>query len=192
MQVKPNSKADGVSPVHNEARVRAVILALLVLALVVPVGAVLGKDKRGPDLGDAQNLKVPAGNKLDFHAYAEGVQIYRWDGVSWVFAAPEALLYDCPEDDDPIAIHYAGPTWESESGSKVVGAVLERNTPDPDSIPWLLLKAVETEGHGIFRKVTYIQRLYTVGGKAPAEPGDFVGEEARVPYTAEYYFYRKK
>jgi hypothetical protein len=30
----------------------------------------------------------------------------------------------------------------------------------------------------------------TVGGKAPTDPGSFVGEEARVPYTAEYYFYR--
>jgi len=110
--------------------------------------------------------------------------------MSWAFVAPEAVLFADPEDDDPVAIHYAGPTWESDSGSKVVGAVLERCTPDPDAIPWLKLEAVSSEGPGIFDGVTFIQRLYTVGGKAPADPGDFPGEEVRVPYTADYYFYR--
>ena len=40
-------------------------------------------------------------------------------------------------------------------------------------------------------KVSFIQRLNTVGGKAPARPGAFPGQVARVPYTADYYFYRK-
>ncbi len=175
---------------RNKAQVRAAALALLLLALVAPVGAEPGDDNRAPDLGDCQKLQVPEGNKVAFHAYAEGVQIYRWNGTSWDFVAPEAVLYAGDEDDDPVAIHYAGPTWESDSGSKVVGAVLERCTPDPDAIPWLKLEAVSSEGPGIFDGVTFIQRLYTVGGKAPADPGDFPGEEVRVPYTADYYFYR--
>ena len=166
-------------------------LALLLIALVAPVGAVLGKDKSRPDLGDCQNLQVPAGNKVAFVAYAEGVQIYRWNGTAWAFVAPEAVLYSGDDEDDKVVgIHYAGPTWESNSGSKVVGAVIERCTPDPDAIPWLLLGAVSSEGPGIFRRVTYIQRVNTEGGLAPADPGDFVGEEARVPYTAWYFFYR--
>jgi hypothetical protein len=40
--------------------------------------------------------------------------------------------------------------------------------------------------------VSYIQRVNTTGGLAPVEPGEEPGEEARVPYTADYYFYRKK
>src|SRR5262249_24563529 len=52
-----------------------------------------GNDNRAPDLGDFQNLQVPAGNKVAFHAYAEGVQIYCWDGTSWSFVAPEATLF---------------------------------------------------------------------------------------------------
>lgn len=36
-----------------------------------------------------------------------------------------------------------------------------------------------------FARVDFIHRLNTVGGAAPADPGSFVGEEARVPYTAE-------
>jgi Protein of unknown function (DUF3455) len=54
-----------------------------------------------------------------------------------------------------------------------------------------LLGAVKSDGPGIFDGVTYIQRVNTVGGIAPADPGDFLGEEARVPYTADYFFYRK-
>jgi hypothetical protein len=192
MRGKTNIKPGRASPKHKEAQVRVAALALLLLALVAPVGAKPGNDNRAPDLGDFQNLKAPAGNKVCFHAYAEGVQIYRWSGTSWVFVAPEAELFTGPDDDDPVGIHYAGPTWESASGSTVVGRVLERGTPDPDSIPWLLLEAVDSEGPGIFDGVTYIQRVNTVGGKAPAEPGDFPGEVARVPYTAEYYFYREQ
>jgi hypothetical protein len=165
-------------------------LTLLLLALVAPVGAESGNDNRPPDLGECQELQVPAGNKVSFRAFAVGVQIYRWNGTSWDFVGPEAVLFD--EDDDPVGIHYSGPTWESPSGSYVVGAVQERCTPDPDAIPWLLLKAVDSEGPGIFDGVTFIQRVNTVGGKAPADPGDFEGEVVRVPYTADYYFYRAK
>jgi hypothetical protein len=48
-----------------------------------------------------------------------------------------------------------------------------------------------TEGPGIFANTTYIQRVNTSGGKAPSEAGVFVGQVARVPYTADYYFYRQ-
>jgi hypothetical protein len=53
-----------------------------------------------------------------------------------------------------------------------------------------LLGAVLNEGPGILERVTFIQRVNTVGGNAPADPGDFPGEVARLPYTAEYFFYR--
>jgi hypothetical protein len=165
-------------------------LALLLLALVARAGADPGNDNRAPDLGDCPNLQVPAGNKVAVHVYAEGVQLYRWNGTSWIFVAPEAVLFAAAGEEGAVGIHYAGPTWESGSGSKVVGVVLERCTPDPDAIPWLLLGAGFTEGPGIFHRVTFIQRVNTGGGNAPPEPGDFPGEVARVPYTAEYFFYR--
>jgi hypothetical protein len=165
-------------------------LALFLLALVAPASADPGNVGRTPDLGESQNLQVPEGNKVAFHAYAEGVQIYRWNGTAWAFVAPEAVLYADAGEEGVVGIHYVGPTWESVSGSIVVGRVLQRSTPDPDAIPWLLLEAVHTEGPGIFQDVTFIQRLYTAGGIAPTDPGEFPGVEARVPYAAEYYFYR--
>jgi len=171
------------------ARIRTA-LTLLLLGLVAPVAADPGNDNRAPGLSDYPKLQVPAGHKVAFETYAEGVQVYVWDGSAWVFLWPEALLYAGPEDDGPVGIHYVGPTWESASGSYVVGRVLERATPNASAIPWLLLEATDRGGPGIFARTTYIQRVNTTGGKAPAEPGDFVGEMARVPYTADYYFYR--
>ena len=121
-----------------------------------------------------------------------GVQIYRWDGAAWVFVAPSATLYEGPESQGPVGTHYAGPTWESVSGSKVVGSVMRRCTPDANSIPWLLLGAVSSEGPGIFRGIKYIQRLNTAGGIAPIQPGSFTAEMTSVPYTSEYLFYRAR
>jgi len=53
-----------------------------------------------------------------------------------------------------------------------------------------LLQAVTSEGPGMFHRVTYIQRVNTVGGIAPSAAGTTAGELAQVPYVAEYVFYR--
>jgi hypothetical protein len=171
-------------------KVALAALALPLLALVAPVGAHPGDDLRPPELGDCQDLQVPVGNEVTFHAFGVGVQVYRWNGTSWIFAAPQAVLFADAGGDGIVGIHFGGPTWEGVDGSKVVGTVIESCTPDPDAIPWLLLGAASTEGPGIFDRVTYLQRLNTVGGKAPTHPGDFPGEVARVPYSADYFFYR--
>jgi hypothetical protein len=142
-----------------------------------------------PDLGACEDLQVPEGNDLAFLAYAEGVQIYKWNGSGWIFLGPEADLFADDEGNGQIGIHYAGPTWESVSGSRVVGAVEKRCTPDANAIPWLRLRGTFSEGPGIFDGVTFILRLETTGGNAPAEPG-VVDEVRRVPYTAVYAFYR--
>ena len=81
--------------------------------------------------------------------------------------------------DGEVSLHFGGPTWQSNSGSKVVGKLLQACPAlDPDAIPWLLLASVPelTEGPGIFDRVTFIQRVNTVGGNAPTEPGDFLGD----------------
>jgi hypothetical protein len=172
------------------ADVTIAILTVLLLTVGVSAGADRGNDNRDPDLGSCQKLQAPPGDKVAYHVYAEGVQIYRWDGTSWVFLVPEAELFADAGYNGTVGIHYAGPTWESVSGSNVVGMVIDRCTPQPDAIPWLLLAAVTSEGPGIFHRVTSIQRVNTVGGIAPADPGNFSGEVVRVPYTAEYFFYR--
>ena len=163
-------------------------LTLLVCAGVSPLAADSGEHNHPPAVPAA--IKVQAGNEVHFHGFARGVQIYTWNGASWGSAVPEATLFD--DDGNQVAIHFAGPTWESNNGSKVVGAVVPPTTTvDTNSIPWVLLRAVSTEGFGVLSDTTFIQRIHTAGGKAPTAPGTAVGQVARMPYTADYFFYRK-
>src|SRR5262245_38157172 len=77
-----------------------------------------------PDLSNCPQIDVPADSKLVSHVFAVGAQIYRWNGTSWIFVAPDAKLYSDAGQNGLVGTHYAGPTWESNSGSKVVGTVL--------------------------------------------------------------------
>jgi hypothetical protein len=72
-------------------------------------------------------------------------------------------------------------------------SALVRLRPSSNASPWLILSAVATNttGPGIFGRTTYIQRVNTIGGLAPAGAPTQLGQEARVPYTAEYFFYRE-
>lgn len=173
---------------------RAIALAVLftVAGLAHARAAETAADNRAPELpaGVCDSVQVPEGNQVAFHAYASGVQVYSWNGAAWVFVEPVANLFASRNYRGQVGTHYAGPTWESNSGSKVVARRLTGCTPNASAIPWLKLETVTTEGPGIFDGVTFVQRVNTTGGVAPSAPGTFAGEEARIPYTAEYFFYR--
>jgi hypothetical protein len=65
----------------------------------------------------------------------------------------------------------------------------------------LLLAAIDwyatgTNGGKILANTTFVQRLKTKGGSAPDDTdgcgsADKVGSQRLVPYTADYYFFRK-
>ncbi len=180
---------------NNMKLKRAFGLVLLLTFALASIPAARANDGgRGPDLPSplCDSVQVPPGNKVAFHVYALGVQVYKWNGTSWDFVAPVATLSADANYSGEVGIHYAGPSWESNSGSKVAAKRLAGCSPDSTAIPWLLLQAVSTNGPGIFSTVTYIQRVNTTGGLAPAAPGAFIGALVEVPYTAEYYFYRAK
>jgi hypothetical protein len=144
-----------------------------------------------------ENLRVPATQKLALEADATGVQIYDCKPATndparfeWTLRAPEAELFD--PAGRRIGKHYGGPTWESLDGSKVVGEVKARSdSPDPNAIPWLLLGAKSATGNGVLGQTVTVQRIETVGGKAPAQACS-PGNELRVPYKGKYYFYEAK
>ena len=171
-----------------------VLLAVAGAALASAPAAMLDNDNREPELPSpaCDRVQVPEGNKVAFHTYAIGVQVYRWNGTSWAFVEPVARLFANANYQGEVGIHYAGPTWESNSGSKVVAARVADCSPDSTAIPWLRLQTVSSDGPGIFNSVTYIQRVNTTGGLAPTAPGSSVGAVVEVPYTAEYYFYRAR
>jgi hypothetical protein len=146
---------------------------------------------RFPDLGGCTQLQVPEGSNISFHAFGVGVQIYVWDGATWKFSRPEANLYADANQNGLVGTHFsepfAKPNWLTNSGSRVIGTLVER-CPQPNAIPWVKLSA-ENSGTGVFDQTTFIQRLNTVGGLAPTEPGTVVGQEFRSPYSADYFFY---
>jgi hypothetical protein len=150
----------------------------------------LATDNRAPEV--PFQIAVEDGNVVHFHGFGVGFQVYTWNGTSWGAAVPDATLFD--EDGNIVASHFAGPTWKSNSGSEVVGALPPAAfIVDTNAIPWLRLAAVKqlTHGPGIFADTTFIQRVNTVGGKAPFMPGTTVGQVAKVPYSADYFFFRK-
>jgi hypothetical protein len=134
---------------------------------------------------------IEVNGKPTLKVEARGVQIYSWktDAAgkgAWVFKAPEATF----SGDGVSGKHYAGPTWEAADGSKVVARkIAEAPAPDASAVPWLLLEATKHEGDGALGNVTFIQRINTSGGKAPAAAGANAGDETRVKYTATYVFY---
>jgi hypothetical protein len=166
--------------------VKSIKSAAMVLLCAGAALAAQATDNRAPEVPE---IAVEAGNKVHFQALGIGVQIYTWNGSSWGSAVPEATLF---HGEGVVALHFAGPSWQSNSGSTVVGALppLKHVIVDQTAIPWLLLKAASAEGPGIFADTTFIQRVNTVGGMAPATDGTFVGQVVRVPYSADYIFYR--
>jgi Protein of unknown function (DUF3455) len=173
-------------------------LAALTGALLVWLLAGCATSGAGTTPVVPEALAVPATQVLSLETQATGVQIYACDAskddptrFEWVFKAPEAELFD--RAGKRIGKHYAGPTWESIDGSKVVGEVRARDIgPDPNAVPWLLLNAKSTSGNGVFSQTQSIQRVHTAGGKAPADGCSQAqaGAERRVAYKATYYFYR--
>lgn len=154
----------------------------------------------GPKPPDVPSvLRAPPGQEVFAQAQASGVQVYEClprqspaGSHAWSLRAPDATLTDGWRS---LGRHYAGPTWEAPDGSRVLGEVkATAASPDPAAIPWLLLGAKATFGKGLFAQTASIQRVATGGGVAPAEPCGAANANAfaRVPYTATYYFYRRR
>jgi len=193
MRTQGTTKWTGNTRCAARARV-----ATAITAMVTAVGVVgCAHDKPRPPTDVPPALQVPAGQKLTRMLHATGVQIYQCKaGVkdpsrySWMYQEPKADLSDRSGKD--IARHYAGPTWEAEDGSKVVGVVVARvDAPGAKGIQWLLLRSKSNTGKGIFAKVQSIQRLNTIGGLAPQDSCDaaHADQRTRVAYSADYYFY---
>ncbi|MGZ5035823.1 MAG: DUF3455 domain-containing protein [Usitatibacter sp.] len=140
-------------------------------------------------------LRPAANEDLAFVLDAHGAQIYTCKAIDgayrWTFVAPEATLL---ENGKIVGSHGAGPVWESVGDhSSARGTVRERQDGGASNIPWLLLAAT-SQGSGRFSGVTSVQRVDTHGGVEPAAPCNaaFEGRDARVKYTAAYYFYKKR
>jgi hypothetical protein len=145
-------------------------------------------------------------------------------GASWTVnnARPEATLFIFGQDVQ-IITHFLSPdanpnefapnplpfgnvTWQSSlDSSKVwaqsvhsIPAGSDPSCPNADAIGCLLLQSIGSQegptGGRVMTQTTFIQRLNTAGGSAPADGcliASDVGKQTLVPYTADYFFFRE-
>jgi Protein of unknown function (DUF3455) len=168
-------------------------------ALAVAAAALLAACASPPTAPPVPVSLAPgAQERAAFTRHARGVQIYRCDAdgsaFKWTFVAPEAQLFDSAASQAALGTHGAGPFWQGNDGSRVVGKVKARADAANAAadIPWLLLTTTAEGPSGQMAAVKSIQRIRTAGGVAPssgcAASAD-VGKQARVPYTSDYVFF---
>ena len=112
-----------------------------------------------------------------------------------------------PNEHAPNPLPFGSPTWRSSLDGSVVWAKAltppvasgsDPSCPNTGAIPCLLLQTIGSKpgrsGRAGLSQTTFIQRLNTNGGSAPAtgcSTSTHVGKQVLVPYTADYYFFRK-
>jgi uncharacterized protein DUF3455 len=157
-------------------------------------------------------IQVPAGNQAFLIGRGDGTQNYVCSPaksigqVAWTLFTPQATLFN--DDGGQLTSHFFSPnpvdgivraTWrDSQDTSTVWAKANAQVVVNPDAIAWVLLEVVGREvgptGGATLFGTTFIQRVNTVGGLAPAAGCDTpqdLGKKAFQPYTADYVFYRK-
>lgn len=198
---------------QRRRRERWVVLAVLAaVGLAVPPGRVRAA-MPGEFVDAPPSLAVPAGHTPYLSADAVGTQNYiclpSASGVAWVHVGPQATLFG--RGTRQLTTHFldvnpmegvARAAWQHSVDSSRVWARAVASSSDPawvapGAVPWLLLETMGADGgprgRGQLAGTSYIQRVQTSGGVAPAvgcaQAAD-VGARAFVPYTTVYVFYR--
>jgi hypothetical protein len=154
-----------------------------------------------------ENSELPSAIQVDQTKHREvarrlgaGVQVYdRNPDGTFGFREPQADLYDL-ETLTRRGIHFVGPEpgtaqWADADGSRVVAKVIARVAAPPPADPtkdvqWLKAEASKDVGAGVFKGVTFIQRVLTYGGQAP--PSGHSSTTVSLPYTTLYIFWARR
>ena len=173
-------------------------LAVSAVLAMTACASSMGAQPMFSQAGLPDPVKVPAGHRVALETVGAGDITYECrakQGMAgqfeWVFAGPDAKLMD--RGGKPIGKYYGPPaTWESMDGSKITGTQLAVAPGGNGNIPLQLVKANPATGMGAMPGVTYIQRVATVGGVAPATAcgAGNVGAKQIVQYRADYIFYK--
>ena len=143
-------------------------------------------------------VQVPAGQRIAMETVGAGDITYECrakkdmpSAFEWVFVGNDAKLMD---RSGKVVGRYYGPpaTWESNDGSKVTATQLAVAPASAGNIPLQLVKANPAMGMGAMQGVTYIQRVATQGGVAPAVActAANAGQKQVVKYQADYIIWK--
>jgi hypothetical protein len=142
---------------------------------------------------------IPADEEPSFMLSASGTNLFQCkariddaNAYAWHFVAPDLTLF---EGSRTAGTHKAASQFESGSDRTSLFGVLSATQPaGGNNMPWARMRAVPAGDSGMFAGVTTIQRVNTAGGVAPAEGCNAasVGNETRVNFSADYFFYRRR
>jgi hypothetical protein len=173
----------------------ASLAALAALALALPGTAAALSEPSGLD----GKLRASSDEEPALLLSGAGTHVYTCRAMgtdpetyAWAFVAPDATLR---EGTRSVARHASLNQWESTvDASSVGGSIRAAQAAGGDNLPWLLMRATPAGDAGLFAGVTSIQRVNTQGGVAPAGGCDanHQGEESRVAFSADYYFYKRR
>lgn len=146
------------------------------------------------------DVQVPAGHHVVLETVGTGDITYECkvkkdatDQYEWFFVGPDAVLSD--RGGKAIGKYYGPPaTWESHDGSRVTATQVAVSPAGTGNIPFQLVKANPATGKGVMTGITYIQRIATRGGVAPATAcgANNPGAKEVVKYEADYIFWKAK
>jgi Protein of unknown function (DUF3455) len=174
---------------------RGLSASLSAIAVAVLAGCASQPMVKNAELPEA--VRVPAGNTQSMFTVGSGEITYECrekkdmaGAFEWAFVAPVATLTDAKGM--VVGKYYAGPTWESNDGSKVTGKQVAVSPSTPGNLPLQLVKANPATGNGAMQGVSFIQRLNTKGGVAPTLPcgAEQKGSKQIVGYKADYVLYK--
>jgi Protein of unknown function (DUF3455) len=143
-------------------------------------------------------VKVPAGHRVAMETVGIGEITYecrdKKDAAGqfeWGFVGPSAVLKS--RSGETVGTYFGPPaTWRSNDGSAVTGTQLAVSPAPAGNIPLQLVKSNPATGSGAMTGVTYIQRVATQGGVAPAMTCDATSKGKReiVKYQSDYILYK--
>lgn len=178
------------------------IRSLCALAAAASLAACSGMGMNKPMMFSQASLpdsvKVPTGHQVAMETVGAGDISYECRAKAnapgqheWVFVGPDARLTD--RGGKQVGRYYGPPaTWESMDGSKLTGTQVAVAPNGTGNIPFQLVKANPATGSGAMQGVSYVQRVATQGGVAPAMAcgASSLGQKQVVKYQADYIFYR--
>ena len=173
-------------------------IAAAALSMLAACGSMTPMMPSSSQAGLPAAVQVPAGNKVAMETIGRGEITHECRAKAgaagqfeWVFAGPDAKLLD--RSGKQVGKYYGPPaTWESMDGSKLTAVQIAVAPHMASSIPLQLVKANPAMGAGSMQGISYIQRVATQGGVAPAIPCAASNLNAKeiVNYQADYIFYK--
>lgn len=175
----------------------AALLAIVPVSLIAACASgPMAKPFDQASLPDA--VKVPTGHAVALETVGVGEITYECrvkanagDAHEWVFVGPKADLNS--RGGTKLGTYFGPPaTWAANDGSKITGAQVAVAPSGTGNIPSQLVKANPAVGAGAMAGITYVQRVATQGGVAPASTCDKAGAGRKeiVKYQADYIFWK--